>query len=332
MPRDIHNALFHLICHSRLYWEKAGKAQKEWHEIEQTCRLRTNVGKSQFWGKSEENCEALVAAGFTPKDSLQVLGVSLGSLKQTPEDKIRLTEAQERAVKISQLPIAANLKARLAATVFATKASWGLFFNGRKALSKTCGVHFQHYKRACKSDKFPGGRASNDLRSVFFLGHSCDLNLVGALRAIRSSWRWHTYRARCGVNVCWAQKMQNELSSVLRDLGWTASAHGLVGPSENLSCQIGSNINYLDSVLHRIRVAWREKKCHAWLNSKRRDSAIARSIGVLRVQEKQVEEIRKLVKKHNVHFLAIVTGGMYSPAVNFERIKKIASCFQLLLL
>ena len=162
-------------------------------------------------------------------------------------------------MKISQLPIAANLKARLAATVFATKASWGLFFNGRKALSKTCGVHFQHYNRACKSDKFPGGRASNDLRSVFFLGHSCDLNLVGALRAIRSSWRWHTYRARCGVNVCWAQKMQNELSSVLRDLGWTASAHGLVGPSENLSCQIGSNINYLDSVLHRIRVAWREK-------------------------------------------------------------------------
>ena len=120
--------------------------------------------------------------------------------------------------------------------------------------------------------------------------------------------------------------------AVLRDLGWTASAHGLVGPSENLSCQIGSNINYLDSVLHRIRVAWREKKCHAWLNSKRRDSAIARSIGVLRVQEKQVEEIRKLVKKHNVRFLAIVTGGMYSPAVNFERIKKIASCFQLLLL
>ena len=303
---------------------------QEWRDFESLCRLKTNVGKSQFWGKSENDCEALREAGFHPKDSLQVLGVSLGSLKQTPEDEARHTEARKRAVKISRLPIAASLKARLAATVYATKACWGLFLNGRKALAKTCDSHFQHYNRACKSDKFPGGRASNDLRSVFFLSHSCDLNLVGALRAIRCSWKWHAYRARCGVSVSWAAKMQSDLSSVLRDLGWSASAQGLVGPSENLSCQLGLHSEYLDAILHRIRVTWRAKKCQKWLRSKRRDAAIARSIPVLQVPEKHIEDIRRLVKKHNAHVLAIVSGGMYSPAVNFENLKQklppVSSC------
>ena len=88
-----------------------------------------------------------------------------------------------------------------------------------------------------------------------------------------------------------------------------ASARGPVGPSKNLSCQIGSNNDYLDSALRRIRVAWREKQCQAWLKSKsRRDAAIARSFPVLHIPEKQVEEVCHLIKKHNAHFLAIITG------------------------
>ena len=43
-----------------------------------------------------------------------------------------------------------------------------------------------------------------------------------------------------------------------------------------------------------------------------------------------IEDIRRLVKKHNAHVLAIVTGGMYSPAVNFENLKQklppVSSC------
>lgn len=115
-----------------------------------------------------------------------------------------------------------------------------------------------------------------------------------------------------------------------------ASARGPVGPSKNLSCQIGSNIDYLDSALRRIRVAWREKQCQAWLKSKsRRDAAIARSFPVLHIPEKQVEEVCHLIKKHNAHFLVIITGvctllRWTFPVVNLERMKQmlppVSSC------
>ena len=84
-----------------------------------------------------------------------------------------------------------------------------------------------------------------------------------------------------GIQVSWTASIQSLLSSTLSDLGWSTSSHGLVGPSPNLSCQCGDDLKHLDAVLHRVRVAWRNRQILTWLGSEtRRDAQIARALNI----------------------------------------------------
>ena len=176
---------------------------QEWSNFEQLGRLKTQNSKSQFWGRTSRIRADLLNAGFPPKNCLQVFGVSLQASGGTLEDSERQQVACQRATKIAQLPVSFRLKGRLAATVFATKAAWGLYMNGRKATSALARSFFGAYNRATKSGSFPGGRASIHLRCAFFLVHTCDLNLFQALRSIRSSFKWFLYRQKCGIQASW---------------------------------------------------------------------------------------------------------------------------------
>ena len=76
----------------------------------------------------------------------------------------------------------------------------------------------------------------------------------------------------------------------------------------------------MDAVLHHVRVAWRHGLVTHWLKSKtRRDSAIAREVGLL-VSDSQIDTIHTFVQNQcDAHMVAILTGGMMTAATDFQR-------------
>ena len=94
----------------------------------------------------------------------------------------RFSLASAKAVKISSLPVSAALEQRLRATTFAVQMTWGQVINGRKPSDRWRKKFLNLYNLATKDQKFPGGRASVDLRllklSWEILGCICGIELL----------------------------------------------------------------------------------------------------------------------------------------------------------
>lgn len=56
------------------------------------------------------------------------------------------------------------------------------------------------------------------------------------------------------------------------------------------------------------------QELNAWLKSSRRDAVMARAEGV-QITEEVMDKVRKLLHKANGHTIAVVTGGMMTPAI-----------------
>ena len=295
---------------------------EEWRAFERLGRLKSNQTKTQIWGRTPQAVSDLREAGFTEaKDSFHVLGITFGATEPTPEDIKRQSDATSRATAIAYLPVSAKLKRGLAQAVYASHAAWGTFLKGRGPTAQEQSKFATEFNQATKCPSFPGGRASTQLRRAFFLGHSSDLGLFSLHRFVRSSFAWFDYRAQGGISVSWSDQAVQMLQKALRPLGWTASSQGIKRScGAPLGCDFGVHRGFLDAVLHHVRVAWRHGLVTHWLKSKtRRDSAIAREVGLL-VSDSQIDTIHTFVQNQcDAHMVAILTGGMMTAAIDFQR-------------
>lgn len=61
----------------------------------------------------------------------------------------------------------------------------------------------------------------------------------------------------------------------------------------------------------------------SWLESETgQDAQIARSLNITQIPERIVEGVRVLVRQHDANALAIVTGGMMTPTIDFQRLRR----------
>jgi hypothetical protein len=144
-------------------------------------------------------------AGFEAEETVQVLGMTIGMPGKGPSNNEmeRLAAAGRKADELSTLPIRADLKQRLAATVVAPTATWGFGIWGfgiggcwpNKSETKNFLMRFD---LSTKCPQFPAGRSSKPLRQVFFLGHVSDLLFQAVARMARASFQWHLLRAKHG--------------------------------------------------------------------------------------------------------------------------------------
>lgn len=300
-----------------------------WERVENLLRLKTNPSKSQFWGRTTEALADLLQAGFQAKDTMQVLGATLGCHGRgpSPMESQRQASAVLKARRISVLPVGMKLKCRLAATVLSPMASWGQGICGRFPNQSETKAFFSAYNLSVKTPNFPKGRACPELKKIFCLGHTCDLAFYSLLKTLRASFLWHASRARLGIQVQWSDKFAGTLADQLEPLGWTATTSGF--QNDGQQCELGAPIETVDARLHDLRTSWRQLRFNQWLSKDRIDSTVATDNN-LTISVDRLEGLRKDLRDVSAHAMAVACGGMMTPALNFERLQArqppIASC------
>ena len=161
-----------------------------WNTFEQYTRLRTHQRKTQFLGRTPEALANMQELGFNAKATGSILGVTVGIQQEAPseEETMRLTKATAMADRLALLPLSLAFKARLAATVVAPKAVWGASLvvgTNSEAKSFRCS-----FRRAVKGTDASFDRSSRALQQVLLLGHTSELNLLGAQHAMTTLARW----------------------------------------------------------------------------------------------------------------------------------------------
>ena len=290
---------------------------KEWETFEGFLRLKSNPAKSQWCGRTSKALDELTTEGFPASNTLSVLGMTFGEKDRddSVEEIARFSSASAKAVKISSLPVSAALKQKLRATTFAVQMTWGQVINGRKPADRWRKKFLNLYNLATKDQKFPGGRASVDLRQALFLGHTSDLLWFATLRTVSALFTWARYRAASGLNVTWSHQTQVVLASVFRAINWQVS-HRSLGPARapamfDIACSKEISAN----ACHVIRAAWRKSKVNAWLRHKKRNDAEVARACAFQPSDDVINSVRKIVQTNDAHTLAIVTGGMLTLAV-----------------
>ena len=293
----------------------------EWQEFENMVRLKTHPGKTQFGARTPAALQEMQQAGFEAEETVQVLGMTIGMPGKGPSNNEmeRLATAGRKADELSTLPIRADLKQRLAATVVAPTATWGFGIGGRWPNKSETKNFLTRFDLSTKCPQFPAGRSSKPLRQVFFLGHVSDLLFQAVARTARASFQWHLLRAKHGQAVEWTAPFAAELSARLEMWGWKATQQGLVDHRDRL-CRLGSPMEQVDATLHLLRISWRKHMFDQWLSADRIDSKLARQLGC-HLSAEQIDVLRKQFKNRHGHEVAVACGGMMAPSINFERLQ-----------
>ena len=223
---DDRSALFHSL-------QDFHRFQPEWRIFEDLTRLKTHESETQIWPRTAQIKTQLEQAGYTTKDNLHILGVTLGPENRKPstEETNRMQEATALCRRITLLPGTMQLKRAVAQTVASSKASWGQMINGRCPTPTEVEAFAKAFDGATKSPQYPGGRASPALRRALFLGHYCNLAILGVQTLLRASSTWHKLQQ---PQVSWPVPHMRALKQVLEPMGWNVHFLSLMNAAGSL--------------------------------------------------------------------------------------------------
>ena len=290
-----------------------------WNTFEQFTRLRTHQRKSQFVGRTPEALASLLALGFPAKATGSMLGITVGARVNEPseDETLRLAKAKVMADRLALLPLSLAFKARLAAAVVAPKAIWGTIICGRHFLPSEATSFRAAFRRAVKGSDAGYDRSSRALQQVLLLGHTSEINLLGAQHAMSTLARWAKQVTSRGLDPT-----AFDLGAVGRALGSAVSKWGWQPRPRRWGCwglgrdcyDILAPSNARNAAAHALRVTWRVARIKEWLRSNsRRDSAVARSANV-RATPALAERLCKLARAVSGDAVAVMCGGMSTDA------------------
>ena len=286
-------------------------ALQSWDVLHTVTRLKTNNKKTQVCGRTYPALLDLQEAGWSPKTTAEVLGVTVGILPrpESESEKLRAQKCKALAQRISVLPVSQSFKATLASLVMASKACWGPLLNGRAPTQMESDAYAQNFRAAVKG-RYGKGVASRNLEKVLLLGHTSDLPFFSCQKTLVSLTKWR--QANPGN---WSQRKSpvvEAISKVLAKLNidsvsWGCWEWGGGRWDTNSPCPL------IPRLSHELRQAWRKWHFQEWLQSDRNDARIARQEQTV-ITERLIDSLRKKARKAqsngNGHELAVITGGL----------------------
>lgn len=149
---------------------------------------------------------------------------------------------------------------------------------------------------------------------MFQWGHRGDLEFVGVQRVLSGLHEWWVksgqFFPQPPLSV---PHVLDEISSFLLKWNWTWLRWGVwIHPSRGL-LNVRDPPDAFQASLHELRESWRCNLFNSWLHSKRRDSAVARNVG-LRYDEVKILHLRRLMPTLTGDEAAVAVGGMSTPA------------------
>lgn len=124
--------------------------------------------------------------------------------------------------------------------------------------------------------------------------------------------------------LTWNPSTVQILRKALHTYGWQVTPSEV--SSQEGSWRLSERTPQLEKVLHQIRDSWRMVEATRWLASGRRDTAIARQ-EAFAPSPTILNSEKALVAKSDGHTAALVSGGMMTAAITFNRNNPILQYF-----
>lgn len=297
---------------------EAKQVQVAWEEFSNLTRLKTHPRKTQLWGRTPEaKVELERTQDPDTKESGEVLGAVDGPGSEHATELARKESTKIRAKRILTIPGSQLFRQKLASCLLTTHAVWGLLITNRPCHQEYLREFSKMFREAVKGAETRGDRAARALQKVLLLGHMCDLGLNACSRLMNAVQRWARFRLRQGMQIPGIQapfpRLLQSLNSMLATWGWRATGWGKwSGPSGSFDVR-GSKPS-CEKAMHALRTDWRLYQVNSWKSMPRLDAVCARSCNLV-VNEATLNKLRRVAKKTSVDGIAVMCGGMWSPAV-----------------
>ena len=283
-----------------------------WEQLYEVTRLKNNDEKQQFFARAISAYVNMQEHGIDAKPHAEVLGVSIGITprKRTPKELQRKGQILRAAQRIALLPGAHSLKAALAACVLANKRTWGELFNGRAPTIKEGSDFTQICRKAVKGFETWQGHDSRDLCKILKMGHMADLNLFVCQRFLSALHKWFH------KNPAVAGPLSSRPSIRALNICLSRIDCRLVDKKVQLHSgewDLNAPVPWLEKLSHGLRQHWRRWTFNRWLQSKRNDASLARTVN-LRHSYKLIDQLRSCARSTNGHCIGVMIGGVQTDA------------------
>ena len=310
---DDRTGVFRTLPHMQAY-------TREWSCFESLGRLKTHPLKTQCWAGTVAAERQLRRAGFSPSRCIEVLGCLLGSVPRglTAKEIKRQDACARLAYKIGVLPVRCHLKHRFSATLLAAKAAWGPAICGRAPTNEEGSIHYRNCVLAVRGPRFVKGRASLNLRKVFWVGHASEKFLAGC-RLLSAVSRWFRHR-HTEFPQAWSDHSKAVLADCLGPSDWQPSDSGARPANPDPRGPVfrfGDDKPAQQRAFHELRESWRIAQLRQWLASDRRDAVFARGMH-WRVSRPSLQRARAAAQQVDGFALAVMTGNMATAAIDFN--------------
>jgi hypothetical protein len=213
------------------------------------------------------------------------------------------------------VPGSQKFRLALASAAVTPTALWGSVVTGRMPTRQACAHYARLFREAVKGRASAGGRESRELQRAFHWGPASDFHFATLSRALRSLGRWCRQRRELGGVI----PDYNPDSTPLRCISKLTAQYGW--QSNNNWMWIGDQGRFKATTsvaheegLHNLREAWRKKCFEKWLQSERRDAAVAREQDVKFAERVSTQLHKACLRARTADHAAILLGGFSTEA------------------